>query len=248
MEFERKLKSALVYPSIIIVAAILAMFIFFQFILPKFAEVFDQFNIDLPLLTQILFDISKIFQKFWYFIIGGIIALAVFFFRSQKDPQLKKVWDKIYLQIPLIKDLVFLSCLERFNSTMHILLESGLPLVSTLEIAGHAVGNSLIEKSIIYIKDRVKEGHSLSAEFTKQALFPPLISEMSKIGEETGTLPQVFEKVSVFYQKDLTSKLERFIAAFEPLMILSLGVAIGILVISLFLPLFKLSTLSGGSV
>lgn len=245
MEFERKVKSALVYPSIVFSAAIIAVFVFFKFILPKFSGIFEQFGIELPLMTKIMFWMSRFVEKYFLFIIAGIIIAIYLFIRSFKNQQTRKVWDKVGLRLPIAGDLVFLASLERFTSAVSILLDSGLPLVSTLEIAARATGNSFLEKNLLYIRDKVRDGGSLSTEFTKQELFPPLISEMSKIGEETGSLPQVFGRISAHYRKELSTRIDRLVAAFEPLMIVFMGVVIGFIVISLFLPLFKLSTLSG---
>jgi type IV pilus assembly protein PilC len=129
---------------------------------------------------------------------------------------------------------------------MHILLESGLPLVSTLDISARTVGNAVVEKNITIIKDKVRSGSSLAKEFEKGGLFPPLVSEMAKIGEETGTMPQIFQKISSHYQKELTTLVERIIVAFEPAMILLIGIMIGVMVIALFMPLFQLSTMGSG--
>lgn len=245
LDFERKVKGALVYPTIILIAGIIAMFVFFNLILPKFAVIFKGFNLELPLITQMLFDITKYMQKNFIFIIVSIIVLILFVARSRKVVATKELWDKVNLKAPLIKDVVFIACLERFTSTMYILLESGLPLVSTLEIAAHSMGNLVLERVILYVKDRVREGGSLSGEFLKSEFLPPLVSEMAKIGEETGAMPEVFKKISLHYRKELTTRVERFIAAFEPLMIILLGIIIGTIVIALFLPLFRIATLGG---
>ncbi|MCM8774693.1 MAG: type II secretion system F family protein [Candidatus Omnitrophica bacterium] len=248
MEFERKIKTALVYPTIILIAAIIAVFVFLRFILPKFIVIFEQFDIELPFLTQIIFGIAKIFKKPLLFgiIVGGLILGIVLLMRSFRNPQTKKFWDKFILKFPIIRDLVFIECLERFSSSVAILLESGLPLVLTLEIAAYSTNNSFLEKELLYVRDKVRDGGSLSNELNRQKIFPLLISEMAKIGEETGTLPNVFNRVSLHYQKELSTKIDRLISAFEPLLIIIIGIIIGIIVISLFLPLFRLSTLAGG--
>jgi len=115
--------------------------------------------------------------------------------------------------------------------------------VYTLEVVSRGTGNIILEKSLLEVTEKVREGASLSAEFRKLDIFPLLVSEMAKIGEETGTMPQVFNKISTHYQKDLSMRLERLITAFEPIMIVFIGIVIGGIVIALFLPLFKLSTL-----
>ncbi|MCM8827545.1 MAG: type II secretion system F family protein, partial [Candidatus Omnitrophica bacterium] len=248
IEFERKIKSALVYPTIILIAAVIAIFIFLKFILPKFIGIFEQFDIELPLSTKIIFSISKIFEKplFFGIAVGGLILGIVLLIRSFRNPQTKKIWDKFILKFPIVGDLVFIGCLERFSSSVAILLESGLPLVVTLEIAAYSTNNSFLEKELLYIRDKVRSGGLLSSELNNAQIFPLLISEMARIGEETGTLPSVFNRVSLHYRKELSTKIERLISAFEPLIIIIVGIIIGIIVVSLFLPLIKLSTLGGG--
>ena len=243
MNFERKIKGALIYPAILFFVAVGAVIIFFKFILPKFTALFDQFDIELPLATKIIFNISKFFENHFLLVMIIMAAIGFGFSLFTKRPETRKIWDRIKLKLPIIGSLSFLSALERLTSTTFILLDSGLPLVYTLEVVARGTGNSVLEKNLLQVTERVRDGASLSDELRKMEIFPLLISEMAKIGEETGSMPQVFNKISTHYQKDLASRVERLIAAFEPLMIVLIGVVIGGIVIALFLPLFKLSTL-----
>jgi len=245
MEFERKIKSALVYPVILVVAAVLALIIFLKFILPKFIKIFDQFDIVLPLPTRIIFAISRFFSDYFVFVIAGMVG-AVFLFIVLKDqPLVRKCWDRLCFKIPLLGKVMLTFFLERITSTLYILLDSGIPVVYALEITSASIGNSLLQDNVIFVKDRVREGASLSEELRQVEIFPLLVSEMTKIGEETGTISDVFHKVSVHYRKELTTRVERIIAAFEPLMIIFMGVVIGGVVVSLFMPLFRISSLGG---
>lgn len=245
MEFERKITSALVYPVILLLASFAGMVVFFKWILPQFIPIFAQFDIELPFLTKILFDISNFFSNnlvFLGFLVG--LGLLIYVLFKKKDA-LKNFWDRVCFKIPLLGQIMTNFYLERFTSTLYILLDSGLPIVYTLEVAASSIGNIVLQKSILDVKEKVRTGASLSDELRKIEIFPLLISEMTKIGEETGTMSEVFQKTSDYYRKELTSRIERIIAAFEPLMIIFMGVIIGIIVISLFMPLFKLSTLGG---
>ena len=243
INFERKIKGALIYPAILFFVAVGAVVIFFKFILPKFTTLFEQFDIELPLATRIIFDISKFLEANFLLVIGGVVLLGFGFSLFTKRPETKEIWDRIKLKLPFIGDLTFLAALERLTSTIYILLDSGLPLVYTLEVVSRGTGNIILEKSLLQVTEKVREGASLSAEFRRLDIFPLLVSEMAKIGEETGTMPQVFNKISTHYQKDLSTRIERLITAFEPIMIVLIGIVIGGIVIALFLPLFKLSTL-----
>jgi len=243
INFERKVKGALIYPAILFFVAVGAVVIFFKFILPKFTMLFEQFDIELPLATRIIFGISKFLEANFLLVVGGVVLLGFGFSLFTKRPETKEICDRIKLKLPFIGDLTFLAALERLTSTIYILLDSGLPLVYTLEVVSRGTGNIILEKSLLQVTEKVREGASLSAEFRKLDIFPLLVSEMAKIGEETGTMPQVFNKISTHYQKDLSMRLERLITAFEPIMIVFIGIVIGGIVIALFLPLFKLSTL-----
>jgi type IV pilus assembly protein PilC len=243
MEFERKIQSALVYPIILSVAAVAAVFVFLKFIFPKFGELFQSFDIELPALTQWIFSLSKFVEHNW-FIIFAALAGAYFVFRNLRHrPEVKKIIDRIIFKIPIFGNIIFLIYIERFTSIVHIMLESGLTLVYTLDITADSIGNTVFQKKLRLAAEKVREGGSLSEQLSQEGIFPLLVSEMSKIGEETGTMPDVFKKVSDYYLKELSSKVESLVAAFEPIMIVVMGITIGILVIALFLPLFKLSSL-----
>ncbi len=243
MEFERKIKSALIYPAILMIAATVAVLIFFKFILPKFVTIFDQFKIELPLPTKIVFAMSNFVEKNFLMVVLGVVGFFVLAMFLRKQPAVQNIWDRVGMKLPLLGGIIFSFYLERITSTIYILIDSGLPIVYALEITASSVGNRLFQESIFYVREQVREGASLSEELRKVNLFPLLVSEMSKIGEETGTIADVFQKISSHYRKDLVTKVERIIAAFEPLMIVFMGVIIGGLVISLFLPLFQLVTL-----
>ncbi|MBU1112831.1 MAG: type II secretion system F family protein [Candidatus Omnitrophica bacterium] len=245
MEFERKVKSALVYPVILFFAAFVAVIVFLKFILPKFITIFDQFNVKLPLPTRIMFAASRFFSEHFFMVMIGLAGLVFLSFLAKNSPAVRHWWDRNCFKIPLLGRVILTFFLERITSTLYILLDSGLPVVYALEITAQSVGNSFLKSSVLFVQERVKEGASLSEELRKVNIFPLLISEMTKIGEETGTISEVFNKVSVHYRKELTTRVERIIAAFEPLMIIFMGIVIGGIVISLFMPLFKLSSLGG---
>ncbi|UCC94374.1 MAG: type II secretion system F family protein [Candidatus Omnitrophota bacterium] len=246
MEFERRIKSALVYPVILIFAAILAILVFLKAILPKFITLFEEFEVELPMSTKIIFGLSRIVERHLFFIVVGVILVGVGIYLFIKHPRTRELWNRTQLKMPFVGQLTFLGCLERLSSTFYILLDSGLPLVSALEVCARGVGNVIFEKAIFSIKDKVRDGAALSSEFSRFLIFPLLISEMVRIGEETGTMPEVFHRISIHYQKELTTRVERLVAAFEPAMIILMGILIGGMVISLFLPIFQLSTLGVG--
>ncbi len=243
IEFERKIKSALIYPVIVCSFGVIAVTVFFKFVLPRFTTIFKQFNIELPFLTNILIGISRFFNEHFFLLVGSLLAIIVIFFQLRKLEFGRNFIDRTKLILPLINDFVILVSVERFSSTMYILLESGVPIIYTLEIIGKSIGNVVLEKVIFLIRDNVKKGRNLSAELARMEIFPSLVSAIAKIGEETGNMPEVFKRLSGHYRQELNTKMERIIALFEPLIIVLLGIIIGTVVIALFLPIFKLSTL-----
>lgn len=242
-DFERKIKSFLIYPSILFTIAIGVVFVFFKVILPRFNEVLKQFDISLPLPTRILFNISKFVNEYIWLVILVIIGSIFIFWWGRKIGWGKAFWEKLSLNLPLLGRVTKLVYLERYCSLMYILLESGVPIVYTLEIVSKSMGSMVFQKKISQIKEEVKKGKRLSSEIIKFPLFPPLISEVIRVGEEAGNLSEMFEKLSIYYQKELSTRIERLVYIFEPVMIVIMAIIVGSIVISLFLPLFKIITL-----
>jgi len=247
MGFERKIKSALVYPVIVFGVVVIASFFFFKVILPRFIEIFDQFDVPLPVVTDMLFGATRFINANMVPILIGFLLLAGALWYYLKSPGLMRTRERVTLRLPIVGGLAMVSNLERFSSSMYILLESGVPMIYTLEIAGKSSG-TVLGDSIEIVKENVRGGNPLSSELDKSGLFPILVVEMARIGEETGNMPDMFKKISSHYRDDLVTKIDRLTAAFEPLIILVLGVVIGAIVISLYLPIFKLTSIGlGGS-
>lgn len=247
-EFIRKIKGAMTYPVVVFVFSGIVVLVFFKFILPKFTTVFESFGMKLPFITQVLFDLSQAVNEHFIFIILAIIAFIALIVSVRKNVFIKSISDKVVLKVPILKDLLFMMSLERFSSTMYILMESGVPIVYSLEIVARSLSNSQISRHVAMAKDNVKTGKNLSSEIAKIKYFPALMSEIVRIGEEAGNMPQMFEKISHHYQKELESNLDRLVAIFEPLMIFFLGILITIIVVALFMPIFQMSTLGGAKV
>ena len=245
MEFKREIITALIYPVILFLAASGALFFFTVFIIPKFSEIFKQFDITLPVLTQFLFVFSRFMQAniLWVFLsIAGFIYILKWY---KNTPEGKALLDRVKLKVPMVKDFFYTSALEKFASEAAILLESGVPIIYALEVAQRNVGNIVLEQILSRVKEKVRGGAALSEQLAITGFFPPMIVEMVKVGEEVGNLSEMFNKISQHYQKELATRIKRFVAMFEPLMILFMGGVIGTIVISLFLPLFQVATAGG---
>ncbi|MCK4810256.1 MAG: type II secretion system F family protein [Candidatus Omnitrophica bacterium] len=245
LDFERKIKNSLIYPAILVVVSFAAVGVFFKIIMPRFSVIFDDFERKLPLITQVLLDLSNFVNKNFVWIVLIMGALITSFVYLKQQPRFKRLLDKLVLKIPVLNSLCVLTYLERFCSTLYILLDSGVPIVYTLEVTAKGIGNVVMQEAILKIKENVKKGRSLSAELENIAVFPLLMTEVARIGEEAGNLPEMFRKISVHYQKEVSSSVEQMIAMFEPIVIVAMGAVIGTIVIALFLPLISLSTGGG---
>ncbi|MBN2120068.1 MAG: type II secretion system F family protein [Candidatus Omnitrophica bacterium] len=241
-EFLRRLVSAIIYPVILLVAAVGALLFFSLVIIPKFQEIFAQFNVRLPFMTELLFNFVTFVRKN-FIVVSLLIAAAVFALRSSLSTKKgKEFLDKLALSFPFLNTFFYTYFLERFSSTTFILFESGVPVVYALDVVQRSIGNVVFENILGNIREKVRAGKSLSSELANANFFPPMVIEMTAVGEEVGNFPEMFSKISRHYQTALQTKVERFTSFFEPAMILFMGLIIGVIVISLFLPLFQVAS------
>lgn len=239
--FKKKIISALIYPAILFSAGMLALLFMTIKIIPTFAEIFGSFNIKMPFLTLILIYISKFIRSYFLVIIAALGA-GVWFFRKYVSTKTgKRKFEKFLLKMPVFGEAFRTLIIERFTSEMSTLVESGVPILYSLEIAERSV-NSLILGDIIHtIKDDVRAGKSLGLSLEKSNFFDPMAVQMINIGEEIGELSNMFKRLNAFYQEYLDTFLTRFTAMFEPIMLVCIGAVIGIMVIGMFLPIFEIA-------
>lgn len=239
--FRRKIISALIYPVILTVVGLGALLFMTIKIIPTFVELFKGFNIELPLLTQILVLISTFLQKN-ILIISITIAASIFLLRKYTAMKSgRRKFENFILKLPVFGEFFRVIAVERFTSEMSTLVESGVPILYSLEIAEHSVGNLTLGDIIRNIKEEVRNGKPLSQPLERSGFFEPMAVQMVNIGEEIGELPNMFKRLNVFYQEYIDTFLTRFTAMFEPIMLVFMGVVIGIMVIGMFLPIFKIA-------
>ena len=244
-EFKSKIISALIYPAILLSAGLGALFLMAVKIVPTFAEVFKGFNITLPLLTRILLMVSD-FLRFNMIAIFLVIGGAIFAFKKYLNTNVgRRNFESFQFKMPIFGEFFMALNVERFSSEMSTLLESGVPILYSLEISERSVGNLIMADVIRKIKDDVREGKSLREPLEKSAFFDPMFIQMVSIGEEIGELPQMFKKINTFYEEYCGTFLTRFIAMFEPFILLFIGGLIGIMVIGIFLPIFEIAKIGG---
>lgn len=244
-EFKSKVVSALIYPLILIVAGFAALFFLTVKIIPTFAELFKGFNVTLPFLTLLLVAFSAFIRKFSFVIVGLLIAAILIFRAFVKTKNGRKQFENFLLRLPVFGEFFHALLVERFSSEMSTLVESGVPILYSLEITERSVGNLILAEIIREIKENVREGKSLSQELEKSAFFEPMVVQMVAVGEEIGELSQMFKKINDFYQDYVSTFLTRFTAMFEPIMLVLMGAIIGVMVIGMFLPIFKIAQFSG---
>jgi type IV pilus assembly protein PilC len=248
-EIKRKLKTVFIYPCVLLAVSFVVIAIFMFKVIPTFQTMFAGFNIELPKITQLFIVFSGQMQK--YFLINLLSVILIIFF-IRKIVKIKKYRykiDKFILKIPVIKQVVFRTAIVRFASSFNILLENGVSIVDSLELLKGAVGNIYFGEEFGKIKQKVNSGATLSESLKMTGVFPLLVVQLIGIGEETGKLPLMLNKISVFYEKRLNAAIDMMSALTEPLVILIMGGIIGTLVISMFLPIFKMSQIgSGGGV
>lgn len=245
-EFKRKIITALFYPFILMVVGFGALLFLTIKIIPTFAELFKGFNLTLPLITRMLMTASEMIRKYLVF---GVIAAVTFFILLKKyiaTETGRRQYEKLVLSLPLFGDFFKALIAERFASEMSILIESGVPILYSLEIAEQSVGSFIAADYIRRMKEDVRRGKNLSQPLADCGFFEPMVVQMVSVGEEIGELSQMFKRITNFYQESVETFLARFTAMFEPIMLLFMGGVIGIMVLGMFLPIFQMSRIGGG--
>lgn len=244
--FRSKIISSLIYPLILLVVALGALLFLTIKIIPAFAQLFAGFNIDLPFLTKVLVGLSNFIRKFMILIVGVIIMVFYLVRRYVHTKGGRKNYENFKFGLPIFGEFFRALIVERFSSEMATLVESGVPILYSLEIVEHSVDNLVIAEVIRKIKEEVREGRPLKQPLEKSGFFEPMVVQMVAIGEEIGELSQMFKRINGFYQEYAEMFLARFSAMFEPIVLVFLGLVIGTMVVGMFLPIFQIARIGGG--
>ena len=245
IKLKREIKTALIYPSVVISAAILVTTILLVFVIPTFAELFEDFGAELPLPTQIVINISNFFVKYFFVISGSFFTSLIIFFKFSKTDKGKSVLHPIYLKLPIFGDLIRKVAVARFTRTLGTMLSSGVPILTALNICSKTAGNKVVEVTVQKTRLAISEGKQMADTLSESNVFPPMVTQMIGVGETSGALDKMLEKVAIFYEEEVDNAVGALKQLIEPLMILFLGVIIGGLVIAMYLPIFKLGTVTG---
>jgi type IV pilus assembly protein PilC len=239
---KKKVKSAMTYPTVILVMAIGIVIFLVTFILPTFIQMFEQMQMKLPLPTMLLMAFTKGVRNPYVLIPSlAVIAIGWFLFnRYVSTPVGRRQYDAFKLKLPVFGMLIRKVAISRFCRTLGTLLQSGVPIMQALEIVGKASGNEVVAETVSKVRDSVREGESIAVPLQLSGLFPPLVTQMVSVGEETGNLDGMLSKIADFYDTEVDYMLASLTSLLEPMMILGMGFIVGFIVISVFLPLYQI--------
>ncbi|WP_397407524.1 type II secretion system F family protein [Polaromonas sp.] len=236
-----KIKSALMYPTSVVVVAFVVVAVIMIFVIPAFKEVFSSFGADLPAPTLFVMAISEFFVAYWWLIFGSVGGGVYFFMQAWKrNEKVQRFMDRLLLKVPVFGALIEKSCIARWTRTLSTMFAAGVPLVEALDSVGGASGNSLYEDATRKIQQEVSTGTSLTAAMGNANLFPTMVLQMCAIGEESGSVDHMLGKAADFYEAEVDEMVAGLSSLMEPIIIVFLGGLIGGIVVSMYLPIFKL--------
>lgn len=238
---QKKVKSAMMYPISVTAIAFLITFGMLTFVIPKFAEIFEGLDAELPVMTQTLIDVSHYLAANWVLVLGVIGAGIIGFMQGIKTRPGAMIWDSFKIRMPIFGTILLKVAVSKFSRTLATLVRSGVAILPALEIVAKTSGNVKIEKIIFSLTDCVKKGESMSGQLIKSDVFPQMVTRMIAIGEETGELEEMLMKIADFYDQQVDAAVDGLTSLIEPLIILFLGVVIGGIVIAMFLPILTLT-------
>jgi len=236
----KKVKSAMMYPTVVTIVAILITIFLLVKVVPVFGEIFSSFNAKLPAPTQYLINISNIVKSYLVLLVlaGGAAGYGWFYFI--KTPTGRWFWDSRRIRLPIFGSIAHKICLARFTRTLASLIRSGVPILEVLQIVSQTVGNVVMEKAVKTAASDIERGESISAALAKHPIFPSMIIRMVTAGEQTGKIDNMLERIADFLDEEIETTLSGLTALIEPILIVFLGVVVGGMVICMFLPIFKL--------
>ncbi|MBI5814289.1 MAG: type II secretion system F family protein [Nitrospinae bacterium] len=245
MALKGKIKAALVYPSIIVTVAITVVVFLLVFVIPMFGKMFSDFGGKLPMPTQIVIVASDFVITYWYavgFIPAGIITAFIYIRKNDKG---KLYTDRLFIKLPVIGNLIQKVAVAKFTRTMGTLISSGVPIIEGLNITAKTAGQKVIEMAVLNIIDDIKQGKGLAEPLKEQGVFPPMVVQMIEVGEQTGALDAMMNKIADFYDEEVDTAVEGLTSMLEPMLMVFLGIVVGFVVIAMYMPIFKMGEVVG---
>jgi type IV pilus assembly protein PilC len=243
-QIKRRVKGAMIYPTIVLCFATLVLIGMLLFLVPIFVKIFASLNGQLPTLTQYVMHASNALRTYWFIIFPVWGGSIVGFFKWKKSAKGRPVWDALRLRLPMkIGDVILKITMARFSRTLSTLVAAGVDIIKALEITGQTSGNYVVEKALGDVRNRVRDGASIAQPLIENPIFPPMVSQMVRIGEETGELEKMLGKIADFYEDEVDSSVQSLTSIIEPLMMIGVGLMVGVILISMYLPMFKMLSL-----
>jgi type IV pilus assembly protein PilC len=234
----------MIYPSLVLAFASLVLTGMLLFLVPIFVDIFKQLNGELPTLTQLVVNASNLLRNYWFIIFPLVGASIWGFFRWKRSESGRPVWDNFKLRVPMrIGDTVRKIAMARFARTLATLVGSGVDIIKALEITGQTTGNWVVEDALSDVRAKVHEGVPIAQPLAASPVFPPMVSQMVRIGEETGELERMLGKIADFYEDEVDSAIASLTSIIEPIMMIGVGCMVGVIIISMYLPMFRMLSL-----
>jgi type IV pilus assembly protein PilC len=239
---KNKVKGAMTYPIIVLCVAFGVVAILMIFVIPTFSDMFKQFGSALPGPTQLIVNLSSFFRKFWWAMIGFIVALIFGFKWIRTQEKGRFYTDKMMLRLPVFGPLIRKVAVAKFTRTLGTMISSGVPIMDGLEITSKTAGNMIIENAIRAVRTAIGEGRTMSEPLEQTGLFPGMVVQMIAVGEATGAMDQMLGKIADFYDEEVDTAVEALTSALEPMLMVFLGGIIGFVVVAMYLPIFKMAS------
>jgi type IV pilus assembly protein PilC len=243
VKLKRQVRSALVYPTSILVIALGVMTVLLTFVIPSFQSMFEDMGAadELPGITQFVVDMSEFFISNIIFIFGAIFGIVGGVVWSYRTPAGKKFWHRFLLEVPILGPVMRKIAVSRFTRTLGTLLASGVPILDALDIVGKASGNLIVEEAIRTTADKIREGRTMADPLLETKVFPPMVVQMIGVGEATGALDQMLNKIADFYEEEVDVAVAGLTSLLEPLMMVVIGGMVGVMLIAMYLPIFDIA-------
>jgi type IV pilus assembly protein PilC len=244
---KRKVKSAMTYPAVVLSVAGGATIFMLLVIIPTFAKVFAEFGGELPLPTRVVMGMSDFLRGYWWALAAGVIAIVTAIKRYYRTPGGNLKIDGLMLRVPVLGSILRRSAIARFTRTLGTMMTSGVPILTALDITARTAGNKVIENAILAVKESIGEGETIAAPLREAKVFPAMVVQMISVGEETGALDKMLEKIATFYDEEVDTAVDTLTSVIEPIMIVLMGGMVGGMVVAMYMPMFKLIQVVGGS-
>ena len=235
-----EIRAAMTYPVVSLALIFLITAGLMIFIIPKFKAIFESLQIELPFITRALLAISNFMRGQWYIWLPGLAASIIIFLAWKRTDSGERTWDRFLLSMPVFGQLFRKVAISRFARTFSTLIQSGVPILGALEIVASTAGNRVVEEAVLSAVDSVRQGETLGKPLAESKVFPPMVTRMISIGEKSGALESLLEKIAEFYDQQVSSAVESLTSLIEPIMIAVMGAVVGGIVLAVFLPIFEI--------